>query len=229
MSSLLRKLRRTVGNIIHPKPRVGVANHACPMIRLGSEYGGWAINPTNLSKDSVVYSFGIGEDISFDLELIRKFGCTVHAFDPTPRSLEWCRGQSLPPRFVLHDFGLADHDGEITFFAPENPNHVSHSTVHSGGGKSMTVPVRSLATTMRDLGHTRLDILKMDIEGSEYAVLERFVKDRPDVAQLLVEFHHRFPEVGPAKTQAALNTLDAIGYKLFCISDSLEEYSFIRA
>jgi FkbM family methyltransferase len=229
MTSLLRKLRHKVGNLLHPKPKVGAVNHSCATVRLGTDYGGWAICPDSITKNSIVYSFGIGEDISFDLALIKRFGCTVHAFDPTPRSLEWCRKQSLPPQFVLHDFGLADRDGTITFFAPENPTHVSHSTVHPGGGASVTVPVRSLSTIMKDLGHSRLDILKMDIEGSEYAVLEQFTKDRPDVAQLLVEFHHRFPEVGPAKTEASLDALGRAGYKLFCISDSLEEYSFIRA
>jgi len=34
---------------------------------------------------AVVYSLGIGEDISFDLALIEKYGARVHAFDPTPK------------------------------------------------------------------------------------------------------------------------------------------------
>ena len=36
--------------------------------RLGTDYGGWIV-PQNmhLSSDSVMYSAGVGEDISFDL------------------------------------------------------------------------------------------------------------------------------------------------------------------
>ncbi|WMW22216.1 hypothetical protein RE476_12730 [Methanolobus mangrovi] len=42
----------------------------CHIERLGSEYGGWAFCPENVGEQSVVYSFGIGEDISWDEALI---------------------------------------------------------------------------------------------------------------------------------------------------------------
>ena len=38
------------------------------METLGTNYGGWSIPiNTSLNKDSVIYSGGVGEDISFDL------------------------------------------------------------------------------------------------------------------------------------------------------------------
>ena len=39
----------------------------------GNNYGGFFINQEGLNKSSVVYSIGIGEDISFDLEIIEKY------------------------------------------------------------------------------------------------------------------------------------------------------------
>ena len=60
----------------------------CSRDFLGSEYGGYCMCPENIDRDCVVYSFGIGEDISFDLALIQRFGLSVYAFDPTPRSIE---------------------------------------------------------------------------------------------------------------------------------------------
>ena len=39
------------------------------LIKLGTNYGGWYINNNiELNEDSIVYSAGIGEDISFDLK-----------------------------------------------------------------------------------------------------------------------------------------------------------------
>src|SRR5262245_55558008 len=61
----------------------------CPSIRLGSIYGGWWVRPERVRQDSIVYSFGIGRDITYDLGLIERFGVTVHAFDPTPICLNW--------------------------------------------------------------------------------------------------------------------------------------------
>ncbi|GIS18490.1 MAG: hypothetical protein CM15mP120_04060 [Pseudomonadota bacterium] len=43
---------------------------------------------------------------------------------------------------------------------------------------------------MRDLGHDHLDVLKMDIEGAEYAVLDDMLQSNILPDQLLVEFHH---------------------------------------
>lgn len=231
---MLDKLRRLASRVLHPKPIIGKVNHTCPMVRLGSDYGGWSINPELISRDSVVYSFGIGEDISFDLALIDRFGVMVHGFDPTPRSIEWVKkqgpgGNGVPAGFVLHEFGIADRDGVISFFAPDNPAHVSHTVVAGATrGREISVPVRRLTTIMRVLGHDRIDLLKMDIEGAEYAVVDDLLKERVPIRQLLIEFHHRFPQVGNGATERALESLDAAGYKLFCISGSAEEYSFIR-
>lgn len=230
---MLKKLRRTIGNIIHPKAVVGKVDHACPMERHGSDYGGWTINPTGLGKDSIVYSFGIGEDVSFDVAMIRRFGCVVHAFDPTPRSIEWVKARQksgeIPSGFVLHEYGLAAHDGTVSFFAPDNPTHVSHTMIEGATkGRQITVPVKRLATILRELGHARVDLLKMDIEGAEYAAVEDILKERVAIPQMLVEYHHRFPNVGAARTQASINLLGAHGYRLFHISESAEEYSFVK-
>jgi hypothetical protein len=65
------------------------------VVRLGSRYGGWDIVADRINDDSVIYSFGVGEDISFDLELIQNYGVVVHAFDPTPKSIQWVRGQGV--------------------------------------------------------------------------------------------------------------------------------------
>jgi len=44
---------------------------------------GWAVWPGSIRRDSVVYSFGVGDSVGWDLEMIERFGATVHAFDPT--------------------------------------------------------------------------------------------------------------------------------------------------
>ena len=51
-----------------------------------------------------IYSFGIGEDISFDTELIGLYSCIVHGFDPTPRSINWIHFNTTPNKFIFHDY-----------------------------------------------------------------------------------------------------------------------------
>ena len=201
----------------------------CVQLSLGTEYGGYAVCPTGIDQRSVVYSFGVGCDVSFDQELISRCGVTVHAFDPTPRSIEWLKTQTLPERFVFHPWGIADFDGLARFHAPKEPTFVSHTLLDSGNADagSVEVPVMRLRTIMSQLGHERIDILKMDIEGAEYGVLSDVLGSGIPIGQILLEFHHHRPGVALAKTQAAVDALERAGFRAFHESRSGYEFSFL--
>ena len=219
------RLRVLLGRDILVTPDVRL-----PKQRFGSQYGGWDVITRNLDKDSVVYSFGVGEDISFDVGLIDQFGLLIHAFDPTPKSINWVKSQKINACFVMHEYGIAAIDGQLSFNPPENPDHVSYTMLMRESTKSaaITVPVKRLSTVMKELGHDHIDLLKMDIEGAEYEVITDMTLADIRPSQLLVEFHHRFPEVGIEKTRQAIRDIRAMGYKLFSVSASNEEYCFIR-
>jgi FkbM family methyltransferase len=200
----------------------------CATLRLGNAGARWCVCPQGLLASSVVFSFGVGEDISFDLALIQQFGLQVHAFDPTPRSMEWLQNQELPPELIFHAYGVANFDGSCAFLPPENPAHVSHSIVKRKSPRpAIEVPMHRLETIMKMLGHQQIDLLKMDIEGAEYEVLADMLAQRLTVKQLLVEFHHRWPHIGIEKTKRAIRALNAAGYRIFSVSPSGEEYGFL--
>ncbi|MEX2215041.1 MAG: FkbM family methyltransferase [Phycisphaeraceae bacterium] len=212
-------------------PTLGARPQVClPRQTHGSLDGLWCISPRGLSESSIVYSLGVGTDISFDLSLIEVFGLNVWAFDPTPKSLQWLQGQTLPDEFHIVPAGIADYDGEATFAPPIDPQHVSHTMLDrpATASQAITVPVKTLNTIMRELGHSRIDLLKMDIEGAEYAVLDAMLASTLRPAQLLVEFHHRFPGVGLNRTKQALRKLNAAGYRLFHVSESEMEFGFLH-
>lgn len=201
-----------------------------PKVRLGNDGAAWCVLTDVLTTNSVVYSAGIGEDISFDVELIKRFGVHIHAFDPTPRSLAWLKSQKLPEGFEPHEYGLADRDGAMTFLPPEDANHVSYTSILDGRtGVPTEAPVQRLSSIMTALGHSMIDLLKMDIEGAEYSVIEDILSSHTPVRQLLVEFHHSWPHIGVQRTQAALKQLRLNGYRIFDISPSGSEISFYRA
>lgn len=205
-----------------------------PTINLGhSSYGSWTFCPDLVPEKGVIYSFGVGEDISWDLAMIERYGVTVHAFDPTPRAAEFVRKQALPEQFVFHEYGLASYDGVARFFPPENPEWVSHTMLERkcGAGRVLEVPVRRLASIMSSLGHDRIDLIKMDIEGAEYAVMEDILESAPvagGAEQLLVEFHHRLEGKGVGDTLAAIASLERKGFRYFHISASTVDWGFVR-
>ncbi|HQH41245.1 MAG TPA: FkbM family methyltransferase, partial [Bacteroidales bacterium] len=88
--------------------------------------------------------------------------------------------------------------------------------------------VHTLGWILEMTGIKKADILKMDIEGAEYKVIQNIqaLDFRPQ--QILIEFHHRFPEIQLSDTRTAIKTLNELGYKIFYISPNGEEYSFFR-
>lgn len=209
-------------------PRVQV-NHE--MQKIGSDYGGYFLDSSLIVPNAVVYSLGVGEDISFDLALIERFGVTVHAFDPTPKVKNWLASEALPEQFHFQDIGIAEFDGDGTFYLPPRPDYISHSLVRARqySGDSIRVPMLRLGTAMRRLGHTQIDVLKMDIEGTEYAVIENIVQERIPVGQILVEFHHRLSSVGVEKTRRAIALLQEYGMEIAHICPRLQVFTFVKA
>ena len=202
---------------------------AVETVALGERDGRWSVAPGRLAPGSVVYSFGVGTDVSFERDLIARCGVLVHAFDPTPIALEWASSRALPEGFVLHPYGVADFDGLARFAPPRKRKFASFSLLRSEGeGAAVEAPVHRVATLAEMLGLPPPVLVKMDIEGAEYAVLADLLASgyRPD--QILVEFHHRWREVGARRTREALALLARHGYRIAHVSESGMEYAFLR-
>jgi len=199
-------------------------------IVLGSEYGRWPLLPAMTSDRSVVYSFGVGEDITFDLAAIERFHCQIYAFDPTPRSVKWIKDQPTPPEFHFHEFGIDAKPGEMLFHPPKLDTHVSYTVSSSGSsnGEPVKAQVLDLGTIMQRLNHKRIDILKMDVEGAEYAVIETLAQQGSLPEQIMVEFHHGMYGYTARDTKLALDTLRHDGYYLYYVSNSWREFGFLH-
>lgn len=200
------------------------------IIHLGNEYGGYGVAPQNLREGAIVYSFGIGEDISFDFDIMEQYNAKVYAFDPTPKSIEWIRKQKLPLHFKFFPYGLSCRDGIEKFYLPRNTDYVSGSVIPSDRLKNeyIEVEMHRLSTIMEQLQHDRVDIIKMDIEGSEYMVIPDILSCRLNITQICLEVHGRFLDNGYRKTRQLIKLLNQHGYYIIYVSDSCEELTFLK-
>lgn len=204
------------------------ADSATPVHIVNPGDQAWTIAADSLPPGAVVYSLGLADNIEFDLNLIRDFGSEVHGFDPTPASVEWLQRQELPPGFHHHNVAVAGHDGTLNFSLPD-PGAGGCASAHlAAKAGTVTVPCKRISTLMSELGHDHIDLLKMDIEGTEYEVIDEIIDQNIQIKQILVEFHHRFPGIGMEKTISAVTALRRTGYELFHVSPWCEEYAFIK-
>jgi len=202
------------------------------MEKLGTNYGGWYVpNHMNLNEHSVVYSGGVGEDISFDLLLQCKYNCNIHLIDPTAKAVKhfdeikryynnkhpftggiqndyYSCIQSLRPNFdklKYINIGLWDKKDELKFYKQTNDNYVSQSLVKNMFGQIYdVVPVDSIKNLMDRQGHQNIDLLKLDIEGAEIETVNQMLNDKIYPTYVLIEFDLLLKHKDPGNTTKQL-------------------------
>jgi FkbM family methyltransferase len=195
--------------------------------------GAWTIYPDQLNADSVVYSFGIGTDISFDCALIQSLAVSVHAFDPTPIASQWLASQKPAEQFCFHAYGVAGFDGRQDFQPPRRARSSHYTPVKRYRQNDNNKPpfrgdVHRVGTIMEALGHRHIDLIKMDIEGGEYEVIDDMLDDHIPVAQLAVEFHHSYATIPLTRTVHAVQRLRECNFKVLHISPRTYEITFVN-
>jgi len=206
-------------------------NAHCQREWYGNKYGGYYVNPSLLNSDSIVYSFGIGEDISFDQTIGEKHNSHIFGFDPTPKALAWIEKQILPEKFRFTQAALGQKSGTAEFHLPKNPDHVSGSLSEQNNVnllEKISVEVKSFKDIVLEYGHRHIDILKIDVEGTEYDIMEGILNSGVTIGQILIEFHDRLYPDGQQKTKDTVSLLKKHGYEIFGVDALCEVVSFIR-
>lgn len=216
------------------------------MSKLGTNYGGWYIPQDAVNENSIVYSVGVGEDISFDILLSTKYKCrSMVLIDPTPRAKKHfeevinyyksgnkftgniqndyysvINGQDpLLDKFIYMDIGLWDKPDNLKFYKQGNPNYVSQTIIPGMFTDEFTVvQVDTIENIMKKNGHGHIDLLKLDIEGAEINVINNMLDCKIFPAYLCVEFDLKLKGKDPEmKTEKVINRLEKNGYKIIYI------------
>ena len=148
----------------------------------------WAIPVGSMKADSFVVSAGVGHDITFEHDLVSRFGVRIILLDPSPTGIKTVSDLSLPSNIEFHPVGLAAKSGSVSFGQPDRPDEGSFRKSNVDGG------VRFHCTTLQELmtqhNRSRIDLLKIDVEGFEYEIIESILAKSLDVRQICLEIHH---------------------------------------
>jgi FkbM family methyltransferase len=196
------------------------------LVDLGTLYGGWTIPGDIVDSSWTCYCVGVGADISFDLELIRRYGVRVRAFDAVA---EYVRGAQEAaadePQFSARQVAIAASDGPVRMQRTHDPT--SQSVSAAGLYESsdyVEVPGRTLPSLAHELGDERIDLLKLDIEGAEYEVMPRLDLRALGVRVFCTQLHHNKP-VNSA--HELIDGLRAQGFRAVAIRPTIK-LTFVR-
>jgi len=176
---------------------------------LGTQYGGWVIDLDDISDGDTIISGGVGEDISFEEELLKLKDVKIICVDPTSKSHEFMETKNNPKIKLIKKAIESDDVDTITMYKNTNPNYVSESSSNNHdmvGVDSYEVETISIKELVNEYTPK---LIKIDIEGSEYNVY----KDCLGVNQICIEFHHHcIDNIGFDKTQEVIDFFTSNGY-----------------
>lgn len=191
---------------------------AVPIVTIGDlSYGGYAIPERLLDADSVLVSIGAGTDVSFELDVVRRFGCRAFIYDPVPASAAYTeKAIAQEPRIGFERLAVWNEDTDLDFHAPLQEGFVSHSATDLHNTPvSFTAPARTLSTLAAANGWTRIDLLKVSAEGSEFAILEHALASGLEIRAVAVEWAQ---PVELTRVTAAVADLHAAGFRNVAVS-----------
>ena len=171
-------------------------------IRLGNNYDGGYVIMNKAFKYSKIYSFGIGNDISFEANFVVNQPCEIYLCDPTiyklPFNISWFHfkkvglkgieiSSSLKNKFLklLYDKVLFDKTLKNRFFNFLNnrlkvkiSSQICFDTLENHLLKDGNIDDQNM-------------FLKMDIEGDEYsAILKTPIEILKKFNQIIIEVHY---------------------------------------
>lgn len=145
------------------------------------------------------------------------------------------------PNYHFHPYGAGGSDGTVTLqeynwgqvsilrmpdYTVNCKNKTDKCALEHHDSKEFKLPVKTLPTIMKELGHKGrdIDILKIDVEGSEYSFLENLLDSTAGcpsyINQLSLEWHHfdldtRYGEGSSPSINTIVTLLHACGLKNF--------------
>jgi hypothetical protein len=161
------------------------------LVRLGQDYdGGYLVDQRDVAASAALLSFGLNDDWSFERDFLRLRPVPLHAYDATlkPGYLIKRLWRSLR-RLKTHEIAgsvrsLVDYP---RFFSADR-HHYRAYVGHEGvpGFVSFAAVMRTLDEALR--GPSGI-FVKIDIEGSEYRILDALVEHGRRFSGLAIELH----------------------------------------
>jgi len=144
-----------------------------------------------LDEGSLVLDLG-GYRGQFASDVYGRFRCRVLIFEPETEFCAFIRRRFKDnPSMEAFDFGLADKDCEISLVVDG-----SSTSAFGGEGRRVTGTLKGVGAFFAEKGLSKVDLLKINIEGGEYDLLDAMLDQdlARKVRHLQIQFHDHVPE-----------------------------------
>lgn len=167
--------------------------HKYNLIRLGKENdGGYLVEKESLLNSKGLISFGLNYDWSFEKDFFRHKSIPIHCYDPTVKysSIKKFSRKYLLKLFNKNYWSVTGIKNIIKLLnlSRDYKNFFSKNTVHYKKSIGIGKNLIKLEDVFNNINLSPI-FLKIDIEGSEYRILDEIILHQKYLSGLIIEFH----------------------------------------
>lgn len=141
----------------------------------------------NLNENSIVIDLGAHNGI-FTENIFKKFNCFVYSFEPILKHYELCLDKfKIIDKIKLYQSGLSSENKVVDFHVAGESSSIYIGTVLGEFG----INLKKIDEFLLDEKIEIVDLIKMNIEGSEYELLEYMLNNNliTKFKNLQIQFH----------------------------------------
>ena len=176
-------------------PKIFKPKNEYHLIRLGKDNdGGYLVEKESLAEAKSLVSFGIAFDWSFEKHFSKLKDCPIHCYDPSIKysSIKKFSRKNIINLFKIKNLfnkNLLKETFSNIFLYNDYKKFFSNKVVHyesSIGFGNNKINFSEIITKIKSYPI----FLKIDIEGSEYRILNDIIDYQDKISGLVIEFHN---------------------------------------
>jgi FkbM family methyltransferase len=152
----------------------------------------------DLDADSVVYDIG-GYEGDWAAEISARYGCKLYVFEPVSVFVDNLRQRLGKNKTIqIFPYGLAGKEEHILIAHLDEGSSVfrDENNLRQKAEDKEMIRLRPIDKVMNELGTSTIDLMKMNIEGGEYELLECLLMNGlvKNIGNLQIQFHDFVPD-----------------------------------
>lgn len=153
-----------------------------------NDYGNYKLIKKKIPKNPIVYSGGVGTNITFDLDINKKNNAKVRLFDPTKNSINFMKKYKNYKNIFFYPIALFYKNKRVKIYY-DPTNRVKSNSINNflqfNNKNFYFVDAKNLKTLIKKFKDKRIDILKLDIEGVAEDLLLHTLKNKIYPSQIV--------------------------------------------
>ena len=148
------------------------------------------INSSSVVIDAGAYTGEWAQDI------MDRYGAAIHAFEPDPRNFKQLNRRAQKNEALIpYRYGLGDKNETVQMALEHLGSSIFSDTSGKNGVPTAEVEIRDIADTWRALQLERVELMKINIEGAEFPLLDKMIKADllNKVDCYMIQFHEWHP------------------------------------